>query len=87
MTFKSIGAAKKAQKSTAGNPFRHAKDIYLIKDKIAVTTIRKEKRSKNVDLTTFKTKYYVANAGNLRKVKKLYPRIRIGKDGTRYKDL
>ena len=69
------------------NPFNGAKDLYLTKNKIAVT------RTKNISAqrshtTTEKTKYYEQNDSNIKLLKAATGGIvRVGRTGNNYKNL
>ena len=76
---------KKAKKQSR-NPFAGATDIYLTKNKIAVTTVKEEKRN-NVNVTTVKTKYYEQNDANKRILRKVKSEVRRGRNGNKYEQI
>ena len=81
---------KKAKTSKAKkvrpNPFSSAEDIYLTKNKIAVTTV-KEQRKNKVNKTIVKTKYYEQNDSNMRNLRKVKTEVRRGRNGSKYEKL
>lgn len=79
--------APKQEKKIRPNPFAGVDDVYLTKNKIAVTKIesRSEKRGHT---TTTKTKYYAQNASNLKQLKAAQgDTVRVGRTGTKYRGL
>ncbi len=75
------------RKSTRRNPFKGASDIYLTKNKIAVTTTA-NKREKRSFKKTMQTKYYVQNADNIKQLKAASGgTVRVGRTGNNYKNL
>ncbi|MBO5328625.1 MAG: hypothetical protein J6B04_05590 [Clostridia bacterium] len=87
-TSKSKTTAKAKGKSyrEPNNRFNGADDIYLTKNKIAVTTVKTERRN-NVNETVVKTRYYNQNDENFRALKKQGSAVRIGRKGTKFKTL
>ncbi|MCI9406835.1 MAG: hypothetical protein HFK06_00580 [Clostridia bacterium] len=83
---KSSGAKMKKAKKQSRNPFAGATDIYLTKNKIAVTTVKEEKRN-NVNVTTVKTKYYEQNDANKRILRKVKSEVRRGRNGNKYEQI
>ncbi len=81
---------KKANKNgnLRPNPFAgtSVQDIYLTKNKIAVTTV-KEQRKNNVNKTIVKTKYYALNDSNKRSLRKVKKEVRRGRNGSKYETL
>lgn len=79
---------KKTDKSNlkSNNRFNGADDIYLTKNKIAVTTVKTERRN-GVNETKVKTKYYTQNTQNMRELKKQTNCVRVGRKGAIYKTL
>ncbi|MDE6441903.1 MAG: hypothetical protein K2L12_04005 [Clostridia bacterium] len=73
----------KKQKKQSRNPFVGATDIYLTKNKIAVTTVKETKRN-NVNVTTVKTKYYKRNDTNRRCLRMVQSEVRCGRNGSKY---
>ena len=76
----------KRKRSVRPNPFEGAADIYLTKNKIAVTKVKEEK-SNNVNKTTVKTKYYERNDANKRSLRKVQTEVRRGRNGDRYEKI
>ena len=79
--------AKKPTKTPRPNPFRGADDIYLTKNKIAVTktTNTSAKRSHK---TVTQTKYYKQNPSNIRLLKSAGGgTVRVGRKGNNYKSI
>lgn len=78
---------KKSKKSRAlrPNPFSDAsvQDIYLTKNKIAVTTV-KVKRKNKINTKTEKTKYYELNDRNKRSLRKVRKEVRRGRNGSKF---
>ncbi len=74
----------KRKRSVRPNPFEGAADIYLTKNKIAVTKVKEEK-SNNVNKTTVTTKYYEQNDANKRSLRKVQSEVRNGRNGSKYK--
>ena len=69
------------------NPFSGATDIYLTKNKIAVTTTANKREKRSFKKTT-QTKYYVQNADNFKKLKAASGgTVRVGRTGNNYKNL
>ncbi len=69
------------------NPFTGAGDIYLTKNKIAVTNTTTSCAKRGYVKTT-RTKYYAQNSANLRKLKAAKGKtVRVGRTGNTYKDL
>ncbi|MCM1296735.1 MAG: hypothetical protein NC311_14450 [Muribaculaceae bacterium] len=69
------------------NPFAHVDDVYLTKNKIAVTKTT-NKKAKRGYTQVKKTKYYQQNAANLRKLKAAKgSTVRVGRKGNNYKVL
>lgn len=79
---------KQKVKQQRPNPFAGAEvqDVYLTKNKIAVTTVR-ERRRNNVNETIVKTKYYEANDSNKRSLRKVQKEVRRGRNGSKYETL
>ena len=71
------------KKKIRPNPFKGADDIYTTKNKIAVVTMKTERRD-NVNVLTTKTKYYTKNSRNLAMLREVDPRVRRGRNGTSY---
>ena len=67
------------------NPFagKDVQDVYLTKNKIAVTTVKTDKKN-NVNRTVVKTKYYKRNDRNLRSLRKVQTEVRVGSNGSKY---
>ena len=76
----------KRKRSVRPNPFEGAADIYLTKNKIAVTKVKEEK-SNNVNKTTVKTKYYERNDANKRSLRKVQAEVRRGRNDDRYEKI
>ena len=77
----------KATATKPCNPFTGAGDIYLTKNKIAVTNTTTSSAKRGYTKTT-KTKYYAQNSANLRKLKAAKGKtVRVGRTGNRYKDI
>lgn len=78
--------APKQEKKIRPNPFAGVDDVYLTKNKIAVTKI--ESRSEKRGHTTTKTKYYAQNASNLKQLKAAQgDTVRVGRTGTKYRGI
>lgn len=77
---------KSKSKTLRPNPFAGATDIYLTKNKIAVTTVKEEKKN-NVNKTTVKTKYYERNDVNKRSLRKVQSEVRCGRNGSKYEQI
>ena len=78
---------RRNKKATRKNPFAGASDIYLTKNKLAVTTTA-NKREKRSSKKTTKTKYYVQNADNVKQLKAASGgTVRVGRTGNNYKNL
>lgn len=83
---KSAAKTKKAapKKTPRPNPFHCADDIYLTKNKIAVTCLTSRRTERGYELTK-KVKYYVRSPGNMKQLKALHGDIvRVGKNGNKY---
>lgn len=84
------GAKMKKQKvkQQRPNPFagKDVQDVYLTKNKIAVTTVKTKRRNK-VNETITKTKYYEANDSNKRSLRKVRKEVRRGRNGSKYEKL
>lgn len=83
---KAVGKMSSKKTPMRPNPFQNATDIYSTKNKIAVVTVKAEKRS-NVNLTTVKTKYYKRNDRNMCALRKIQTEIRRGRNGSKYDKL
>lgn len=70
------------------NPFAgdDVQDIYSTKNKIAVTTVKTEKKN-NVNVTVVKTKYYERNDSNMRSLRKVQKEVRRGRNGSKYEKI
>lgn len=67
------------------NPFVDADDIYVTKNKIAVTRTKNSKAVRGFTKTT-QTKYYEQNDSNLKLLKKAHgDAVRVGRKGTQIK--
>lgn len=78
---------KATNKTSRPNPFTGADDIYLTKNKIAVTTTTNAS-SKRGHTQIKKTKYYAQNASNIRLLKKAKGNTaRVGRTGNNYASL
>lgn len=74
-------------KTTRKNPFTGASDIYLTKNKIAVTTTTNAREKRSFKKTT-QTKYYVQNSDNIKQLKAAGGgTVRVGRTGNNYKNL
>lgn len=77
----------KEKKPLRPDPFAHADDVYVTKNKIAVTTITKKSAKRGYTKTT-QTKYYVQSAANLRKLKAARGgTVRVGRTGNKYRNI
>ena len=77
--------ASKQNKPKRPNPFEGADDIYVTKNKIAVTKTKKSKAKRGYTKTT-QTKYYEQNESNLKLLKKAHgDAVRKGRKGTQIK--
>ena len=78
---------KTEPKTPRPNPFAGADDIYLTPNKIAVTKSVNRKSARGFTKVT-KTKYYVQNDSNLRKLRKAKGNtVRVGRTGTNYTEI
>lgn len=67
------------------NPFEGADDIYVTKNKIAVTKTKKSSAKRGYTKTT-QTKYYAQNDSNLKQLKAVKgDTVRVGRKGNNYK--
>lgn len=74
-------------KTARKNPFTGATDVYLTKNKIAVTTTANKREKRSFKKTT-QTKYYVQNADNIKQLKAASGgTVRVGRTGNNYKNL
>lgn len=71
------------KKKIRPNPFKGAADVYATKNKIAVVTIKTERKN-NVNVQTIRTKYLSKNSRNLAMLRKVSPSVRRGLNGTSY---
>lgn len=80
----SNGMTTEKPKKVRPNPFAGADDIYLTKNKIAVTRTRKSSKKRGYVKTT-QTKYYEQNAGNLKQLRAAQgDTVRIGRTGNKF---
>ncbi len=79
-------APQRVSKVPRPNPFGNAEDIYITKNKIAVTK-RKNSKGKRGFTQTTKTKYYEQNPDNLRQLKKVTTSVRVGRTGKTYREI
>ena len=84
---KNTKSVKQCKKEVRANPFKGATDVYLTKNKIAVTRdISKRKKRCNVKGT--KTKYYTRNSSNMKLLKVACgSEIRRGRIGTNFESI
>lgn len=76
-----------AERTPRPNPFSGADDIYVTKNKIAVTKTQNTRAKRSFKKTT-QTKYYEQNDGNLRLLKQATgDTVRVGRTGNKYKRL
>lgn len=69
------------------NPFAGAEDIYVTKNKIAVTKTKKTSAKRGYAKTT-QTKYYEQNDSNLKLLKSAQgDTVRVGRKSTKYKKI
>ena len=72
------------KKEPAKNPFKGAKDVYLTKNKIAVTRIRNARTARGYEQVT-KAKYYAKNSFNIKQLKATHGDVvRVGRTGNNY---
>lgn len=77
--------SEKERKTKRPNPFADADDIYITKNKIAVTKTKKTSAKRGYTKTT-QTKYYAQNDGNLKQLKAAQgDTVREGRKGNNYK--
>lgn len=75
----------KPKKKPRPNPFADAEDIYVTKNKIAVTKTKKTSAKRGYTKTT-QTKYYAQNDSNLKQLKAAQgDTVREGRKGNNYK--
>lgn len=75
----------KTEKKPRPNPFADADDIYVTKNKIAVTKTKKTSAKRGYTKTT-QTKYYAQNDSNLKQLKAAQgDTVREGRKGNNYK--
>lgn len=81
---KESAPAAKKEKTVRPNPFAGADDIYVTKNKIAVTKTKKAKAARGFKKTT-QTKYYARNRRNVKQLKAVQgDTVREGRKGTKY---
>ncbi len=69
------------------NPFKGADDIYLTKNKIAVTNVTSKRTERGFELTK-KVKYYTKNSSNLKLLKEGQGEVvRVGRTGNNYRHI
>lgn len=79
--------AKRNEKVKRPNPFSGVNDVYLTKNKIAVTKTTTASAKRGYTKTT-KTKYYAQNDSNLKLLKAAKgDTVRIGRTGNNYRGL
>lgn len=77
----------RSEKPKRPNPFNGAKDVYLTKNKIAVTKT-KTASAKRVYTKTTQTKYYEQNNSNLKLLKAAKGKtVRVGRTGNNYRGI
>lgn len=82
--MKSINKTQTKQKPVRPNPFKGANDVYLTKNKIAVTRMTTKPTKRGYELTK-KVKYYTKNDRNLKQLKSTVGDVvRVGRTGNRY---
>ncbi len=75
------------RKSIRPNPFVGANDIYVTKNKIVVTTVKKTPTKRSYTKTT-KTKYYEQNKSNLKLLKAAKVKtVRVGRKSNNYRQV
>lgn len=80
-------ALREQEKPLRPNPFEGADDIYVTKNKIAVTRTKKSKAKRGFTKTT-QTKYYEQNDSNLKQLKAAQgDTVRVGRKGNNYRKL
>lgn len=78
---------KKSSQTARQNPFAGADDVYLTKNKIAVTKTTNTKSKRGFSKVT-KTKYYAQNESNVRALKAAKgDTVRVGRKSINYKNL
>ncbi len=78
---------KKTTNHIRPNPFAGAKDIYLTKNKIAVTTTTNTSAKRSYKTVT-QTKYYEQNPSNMKLLKAAGGgTVRVGRTGNNYKQV
>lgn len=81
---KAAAPTAKQEKTVRPNPFAGADDIYVTKNKIAVTKTKKAKAARGFKKTT-QTKYYARNRRNVKQLKAAQgDTVRDGRKGTKY---
>lgn len=81
---KAAAPAPKQEKTVRPNPFAGADDIYVTKNKIAVTKTKKAKAARGFKKTT-QTKYYARNRRNVKQLKAVQgDTVRDGRKGNKY---
>lgn len=81
---KAAAPSTKQEKTVRPNPFAGADDIYVTKNKIAVTKTKKAKAARGFKKTT-QTKYYARNRRNVKQLKAAQgDTVRDGRKGTKY---
>lgn len=83
-----VNKQKKASKKTIRpNPFKDPNDVYLTKNKIAVTRVSSSRTERGYEQTK-KVKYYAKNSSNIKLLKAAQGDIvRVGRTGNTYKKI